>query len=155
RPDLLRPAHGQARVGAVLEGLRAGRLVTRPTAIAIADSPAQCARLRRKSRPSPARVRGLGGICLCALVSALRVRPVCRRVGSSVASAGIDVAQFQTMVARALGDSPQRSFLPALFYRANRCAPADVDALVSYREQLVTPVPTSTVRDSDALYFLV
>jgi pimeloyl-ACP methyl ester carboxylesterase len=72
-----------------------------------------------------------------------------------LASAGIDQAGFQVMAERAVLDSAQRSFLPALYYRADRCARADVAALVKYKStQASAPTPTS-VRDSDALYLLV
>jgi pimeloyl-ACP methyl ester carboxylesterase len=70
-----------------------------------------------------------------------------------LAGAGIDVARFQLIAEGAVLDSAQRSFLPALYYRADRCEPADVAALVKYG----TPPATapSTVRDSGALSLLV
>ena len=59
----------------------------------------------------------------------------------SLASAGISVARFLSLAGQAVLTTQDRSLLPALYFRANRCEPADVAALVKYGTR---PAPAST-----------
>jgi pimeloyl-ACP methyl ester carboxylesterase len=76
----------------------------------------------------------------------------------SLASAGVDLAVFQFLAGRAVELEPW--LLPALYYRADRCDPADVTALVKYWGPPPPPSPPapqdpSSVLKSDPLALLV
>jgi pimeloyl-ACP methyl ester carboxylesterase len=67
---------------------------------------------------------------------------------SELAAAGVDApSRFGDMAAQAVLDVTRRNFLPALYFRADRCAPADVEALVTFERPASAPVaaiPIST-----------